>query len=858
VVDGSWSNGPRPSTVPPANSASWALRAIPPLLALACAAGISEAPAAPLAVDDAIVITSAEADTPQRSALTLFVDEAQKRMGRRWPLRIGGTSDDRDPTRLRLIVAREDQLAELLPAALSNRLHDCEALKRDEGYSIQSVTDGNRLWILVSGHDDRGMLYGLGHLLRHTDWSDGRAKLDTPSACVAPALTVRGHQLGYRAKNNTYDGWTTGQFEQYIRDLAIFGTNTIELLPPLTDDAPASPLFPQPALETMVALSGLIQQYGLRCSVFYPALAEDYSDPLTVSHELDAWETLLRQLPQVDELFVPGGDPGHTAPEMLLAFLDKLAPRLHRYHPNATIWVSTQGFNAQQLATLYRLVSSRPRWLHGIVFGPQTRDPIEELRARIPSSLPIRLYPDIAHTSHSQFPLPRWDPAFALTYGREPINPLSAAQARIFRHFAPPVDGFVTYSEGVNDDVNKFVWTALGVEPGRDTNAVLTEYARWFTGRELGSRLANRFARGLAALERNWDGPIEENHSIATTLQLFREIEMRAPQATRDNWRVQLASYRAWFDAYEQNRAHEESEREKEALRQLAKASRIGSLIAIAASMRAITASESALHPEPNAGAAMRAHIEELAGALFGSIRIQLSVSRYGASAVGRGATLDTLDAPLNDRAWLQHRFAEIRTLPDESQRLAAIDDILKYERPVAGACYDDLGEPGHEPHLVHGDYLPDDPGLRREPHDGVADTTPDSGWRRSWVTYSGALYDEPLVLSYDDLNPSVHYRIRVTYAGEDYTLPMRLIANDRFEIHPPRNRRSNPEVVEFDIPAAATATGRLKLAWTRPAGVGGSGRGAQVAEVWLLPMNGTWDCHAARVTSSSTRQRTP
>jgi hypothetical protein len=788
-----------------------------------------------LALDDVLVIASAGADTPQRSALTLFVDEAQRRTGRRWPVRFG--APNRDSTRLRLIAAREDQLAELLPTVLSARLHGCEALKRNEGYSIRSVTDRNRLWIVVSGHDDRGMLYGLGYLLRHTDWSGGRPEIEVPAACVAPALAVRGHQLGYRAKNNTYDGWTIAQFEQYIRDLAVFGTNTIELVSPVTDDAPASPLFPQPALETMVAVSGLIRQYGLRCSVFYPALAHDYNDPLTVSRELDAWESLLRQLPQVDELFVPGGDPGQTAPEVLFTFLDKLAPRLHRNHPNATIWVSTQGFDAQQLATFYRLVSQPPRWLGGVVFGPQSRDPIGTLRTRIPSSLPIRLYPDIAHTGHSQFPLPRWDPALALTYGREPINPLPAAQARIFRHFVPDVQGFVTYSEGVNDDVNKFVWTALGVEPRRDANDVLADYARWFAGRELGTELAYRFARGLAALERNWAGPVGRNSNIKSTLKSFREIETRAPQAARHNWRVQLALYRAWFDTYEQSRAHDESEQENEALRRLAKATRMGSLNALAAA-------ESALLPRTHHRAAMRAHIEELAGALFESIRMQLSVSRYGASAVDRGATLDTLDVSLNDRVWLGRRFHEIRALPEESQRLGAIGAVLNYERPVAGACYDDLGEPGHEPHLTRRNDLANDPDLRQEPHDGVADTTPDGGWRRSWVTYSGALYDEPLVLSYNDLNPAAHYRLRVTYAGEDYALPMRLVANDRFEIHPPRSRRTNPETVELDIPAAATATGRLKLAWTRPAGIGGSGRGAQVAEVWLLPQSGTWSCH--------------
>jgi len=809
-------------------------RALLWLLALACVLSTAEALPAPLTLNDVLVIAPAEADTPQRSALTLFVDEARRRTGQRWPVRFG--APNHDSTRLRLIAAREDQLVELLPAALRKKLHDCEALKRDEGYSIRSVTDRKRKWIVVSGHDNRGMLYGLGYLLRHTDWSGGGAKLDVPTACVAPALAVRGHQLGYRAKNNTYDGWTIAQFEQYIRDLAVFGTNTIELLPPLTDDAPVSPLFPQPALQTMVAVSGLVRQYGLRCSVFYPALAHDYNDPLTVSRELDAWESLLRQLPQVDELFVPGGDPGHTPPEVLFAFLDKLAPRLHRNHPNATIWVSAQGFDAQQLATFYRLVSSPPRWLGGVVFGPQSRDPIEQLRTRIPSSLPIRLYPDIAHTSHAQFPLPHWDPAFALTYGREPINPLPAAQVRIFRHFVPDIQGFVTYSEGVNDDVNKFVWTALGVEPGTDVNTVLTDYARWFASRELGTRLAYRFARGLAALERNWVGPLEDNSNIGTTLKSFREIETRTPQAARHNWRVQLALYRAWFDAYEQSRAHEEREQENEALRRLAKATRIGSLIALAAA-------ESALLPRTDHRAAMRVHIEELAGALFESIRMQLSVSHYGASAVDRGATLDTIDVSLNDHAWLERRFHEIRSLPEESQRLGAISALLNYERPVAGACYDDLGEPGHEPHLTRRNDLANDPDLRQEPHDGVADTTPDSGWRRSWVTYSGALYDEPLVLSYNNLNPAAHYRLRVTYAGEDYALPMRLVANDRFEIHPPRSRHTNPEAVELDIPAAATATGRLKLAWTRPAGAGGSGRGAQVAEVWLLPSKDTRGC---------------
>ena len=44
-----------------------------------------------------------------------------------------------------------------------------------------------------------------------------------------------------------------------------------------------------------------------------------------------------------------------------------------------------------------------------------------------------------------------------------------------------------------------------------------------------------------------------------------------------------------------------------------------------------------------------RARVFALAEALFQSIRMQLSVARYKAIAVDRGATLDTVDAPLNN-----------------------------------------------------------------------------------------------------------------------------------------------------------------------------------------------------------------
>src|SRR5205823_14242081 len=72
-----------------------------------------------------------------------------------------------------------------------------------------------------------------------------------------------------------------------------------------------------------------------------------------------------------------------------------------------------------------------------------------------------------------------------------------------------------------------------------------------------------------------------------------------------------------------------------------------------------------------------RARVFELAEALFQSIRMQLSVGRYAAIDVGRGANLDTIDVPLNSGPWLKRRFAEIRPLPDERKRLREIGDLV-------------------------------------------------------------------------------------------------------------------------------------------------------------------------------------
>jgi hypothetical protein len=75
-------------------------------------------------------------------------------------------------------------------------------------------------------------------------------------------------------------------------------------------------------------------------------------------------------------------------------------------------------------------------------------------------------------------------------------------------------------------------------------------------------------------------------------------------------------------------------------------------------------------------GGDLRARVFELAEALFQSICMQLSVPRYQAIAVGRGANLDEIDKPLAHLADLKKRLQEIRESGSEADKLKAVNEL--------------------------------------------------------------------------------------------------------------------------------------------------------------------------------------
>jgi hypothetical protein len=767
----------------------------------------------------ATIVSPANLAGPERTAVRVLAEEIAKRTGVRLPV-----ASEWPAQNVPVIAVGPLATSSTWAGAGLRGLPNAGAPGR-EGYRVVLTSARSSPTVLVLGADPRGVLFGVGRLLREMHMTSYSVRVPPGLAIVsAPQIALRGHQLGYRPKTNAYDAWDVPMWEQYIRDLAIFGSNAIELIPPRSDDAADSPHFPLRQIDMMVEMSRLAVDYGQEVWIWYPALDKDYGDPKQVEFALKEWAEVFQKLPRIDAIFVPGGDPGHTQPKHLMALLERQTASLRKYHPKATMWVSPQGFTKDWMDEFNAILKTEPAWLTGLAFGPQVRDSLPVLRANLPKRYRIRRYPDITHSLRSQYPVQDWDIAHALTSQREQINPRPLDEAVIFRALMPYATDFITYSEGANDDVNKIVWSCLGWDPKADVLQILREYSRYF----LGPTYTDSFAQGLLALERNWRGPLAANTAVYTTLEQFQAMERSAAPRDLLNWRFQQGLYRAYYDAHVRSRLLHETAIEERALERLRAVRRGDARQALAEAERIL--GEAQQRPAPE----WRLRVYTLAEALFQSIRQQLSVDRYQAIAVGRGATLDSFETPLNNSGWLLARFADISALASEDERIAAINRIVRWTDPGPGGYYDDLGNPSQQPHLVRGLPFEEDPQRFKSTLTGFG-YRPD--WRLSWMTHAESFWDTPLQMRYTVLDPSAQYRLRIVYAGDVFSMNtlIKLVANDKYEIHPPIKKDSPIKPVEFDVPVDATRGGELTLTFSAPLGMGSAGRGNQIAEVWLM-----------------------
>lgn len=518
--------------------------------------------------------------------------------------------------------------------------------KNRDAYSISLHQDV----LTVSACGVRGFLYGIGLFLRKSAYHKKTITLLYDiSGDYTPDKAVRGHQTGYRPTANSYEAWDLDQFRRYYLDMMYFGANTVEHIPYEKGVSNRNELMRYDELDFLARTSAQADELDLNISLWHPNSEADADEAVRNR------ETVYQKTPRIDYVFPPGGDPGELPPEELFSRAERFDKILKQSHPNAGIWPSAQqphhfpDWGERFLKELDKLPDS----IDGVITGPNHAYRLEPLRRKVPMRYPIRFYPDITHNLRCEYPVhferDDWHYALATVNSRESVNPRPREYCELHKLTRPYVIGSVSYSEGVNDDVNKAVWSALDYAPDTPLREILEDYSRlYFPGADY-----EKAADGIFGLEKNWEGRPEENPQIEGTLRNWRELVTETPTLA-GNWRYLLCLFRALCDVFVRRKVLFENGLISQAKRQID----AGDFTA---------AKETLETPFPAALTDIRQEIEDNAEKLFRLIGLQLSTDKYFAAGWERGAILNTVDLPITDRPWLLHQFGKAEALPTEA-----------------------------------------------------------------------------------------------------------------------------------------------------------------------------------------------
>lgn len=536
------------------------------------------------------------------------------------------------------ILQRTGKAPSISDRAVSPCISFCKKEDIDSKDSFEIEENDSGFCFYASGI--RGFIFAIGLFLRKTEYNGDNITLaDDITGNHTPDKKIRGHQLGYRPLSNTYDAWTPEDYKRAYLDMMYFGANTVEHIPPSIGSEKRNELMQMTACEMLSAASRTADEFDLDVSLWFPN-SEDNADD-AAEHRRKVFSATKR----IDAVFPPGGDPGSLPAHELFSRCKVFKEILNEYHPNAQMWPSAQaphsisGWGDSFIEELDSAEDS----IDGIITGPNHAFPINELRRKTPERYGIRFYPDITHNLRCEHPVhfdrDDWNYALAAANGRESANPRPVEYALLHRLSSRYTVGSVTYSEGVNDDLNKAVWCALEWDPDCDIYETVEDYARlFFYGTD-----TKKAADGIFGLEKNWEGAPETNPQIDNTLRIFEELKKDYP-ALSDNWRFLLCLFRAKTDAYVKFRVLDD----RKAIKSTAAFIKRGELK---------KAREVLSSPYSSEIAKIRQDIEATAEKLFELIGIQLGTVRFHADGWERGAVLDTVDLPVSDRQWLLYKL---------------------------------------------------------------------------------------------------------------------------------------------------------------------------------------------------------
>jgi len=371
----------------------------------------------------------------------------------------------------------------------------------EEGYEI---ADGGNGEILITGNDERGLLYGVGAFLRASRYEPGRF---TPGAWRGKSTPASPLRMAYLASHtgNWYENAPTEAVQRYIEELGLWGYNGIMVCCATEQfDSSSDPKARQLIVHARSILEAA-KRIGLKTALVHCA-NNTYKGEL---NELAAVETtkqitalgnhicpskpagrerLMREWAEVLEAFRPAGldyvcfwpfDNGGCDCEKCrpwgsngyISISKDMAARFREFYPRGEVILSAWRFLAGEWHDLYDVLGKDPGWAQYMLanscrgFPDDVAKSNEEtIKRGSPGNLTLMVFPEISMLG--MYPWGGRGATYRVAEWKREIEQARQLGAR----------SVMPYSEGIYEDAAKVLWVQAFWDPKRSVEEILQEY----------------------------------------------------------------------------------------------------------------------------------------------------------------------------------------------------------------------------------------------------------------------------------------------------------------------------------------------------------------------------------------------
>lgn len=455
------------------------------------------------------------------------------------------------------------------------------------GTESYALRDDGSSGIIVAGGSERGLLYGVGRLLREATYAPGNFIPGYWRGASSPAMPLRGIYFATHF-HNWYHEAPIEEIERYVEELALWGTNTVMVwfdqhhYNGLADPAAQAMLARLKAVLNAAKRIGLQTGLGVLANEGYANSPIELRADWTAGHngyhhppqghyhvELcpskpGGQELILREFEEklcafadigLDYIWLWPYDQGgctcpRCAPWGANGFLRLAEPEARLFkllYPAGQVILSTwyfDHFTDGEWAGLSQAFAQPPDWCDYLLIDDYgdafPRYPLEH---GIPGGLPAVSFPEI-----SMYRCTPW--------GGWGANPLPNHLQALWQPLGNLLSGGFPYSEGIYEDLNKAICAQYFWDPDQPAGQTVRQYLAY----EFGAHLVTPLHQAISILEHNLprslkveDGTartlLEHSEGAAEAWETVRNLERMLPAERRSCWRWRVIYLRALLDA---------------------------------------------------------------------------------------------------------------------------------------------------------------------------------------------------------------------------------------------------------------------------------------------------------------------